>query len=36
MFFFAAIASVALASCTNDESVFDGAVNGNEINFAVA
>lgn len=36
MFFFAAIASVAFASCTNDESVFDGAVNGNEINFAVA
>lgn len=36
VFFFAVLASVAFAGCTFDEGVSDGAVNGNEINFAVA
>lgn len=35
-FFFAALATIALASCTNDESVFEGIAQGDEINFAVA
>lgn len=36
VFFFTVLASVAFAGCTFDEGVSDGAVNGNEINFAVA
>ena len=36
VFFFAVLASVAFAGCTFDEGVSDGAVNGNEIDFAVA
>lgn len=37
MFLFAAMASVALASCTTDESVFEGAkANGEKIEFAAA
>lgn len=37
MFLFATLASVALASCTTDESVFDGAkVKGEKIEFAAA
>ena len=36
MFFFAAMASVAFASCTTDEKVFDGTDESNEIRFAVA
>lgn len=35
-FFFAALATIALASCTTDESVFEGIAQGDEINFAVA
>lgn len=35
-FFFAALATIALASCTNDESVFEGIAQGDEINFEVA
>ena len=37
MFLFATLASVALASCTTDESVFDGAkAKGEKIEFAAA
>ena len=36
MFFFAAIASVALASCTNDETTFEGVKNGREMTFVAA
>lgn len=36
MFLLAAMVGVAFTSCTNDENVFAGAVDSNEINFAVA
>ena len=36
MFFFAAIASVAFASCTNDENIFEGVKNGREMTFVAA
>lgn len=36
MFFFAAIASVAFASCTNDENTFEGVKNGREMTFVAA
>ena len=36
MFFFAAIAGVALASCTNDENTFEGVKNGREMTFVAA
>ena len=36
MFLLAAMVGVAFTSCTNDENVFAGAADSNEINFAVA
>ena len=36
MFFFASIASVAFASCTNDENIFEGVKNGREMTFVAA
>ena len=36
MLFIAAVASVALASCTNDENTFEGVKNGREVSFVAA